>query len=305
MKTVLIAGASGLIGKSLVSLLSTQYSINILSRNKSNFKSPNIFYWNPENHEIDSNAFTDVFCVINLSGENIAAKRWSKQQKEKIITSRTLSTQTLIEGIEKFGSSVTTYISSSAVGYYGSSKSNEIYNEDNVCGNDFLAKTCVEWESEVMRIKNKNIRKVIIRTGVVLSNKGGVFQKTIQTIPFHFLPIFGSGNQIFPWIHIDDICAIYEFAISNQQISGAYNAVSPNSISNKEFIFSIQSKINKKVFVMKIPTLLLQLVFGEMSILLTSGNTISTNKLIESGYKYKFSSINKAIEDLIHIKNEK
>jgi len=295
MATILIAGGTGLIGTRLQQILSSYYTVKVLSRNKSICNNSTLFYWNPNNLEISSLAFENVTCVINLSGENISNKRWSHFQKEKIQKSRILSTQTLAQGIQKYGTSVTTYISSSAIGYYGCKSNKEMFEENNVPGNDFLAETCKIWEEEAMRIENLGAKTIIIRTGIVISKHGGMLHKILKLLPFRMIPVFGKGTNIIPWIHIDDMCAIYKFAIDNTSLQGIYNAVS-NNCSQLEFMQTIQHVYKKKNIIFRIPTLLMKSILGEMATILITGNAISNSKIIEAGFSFIYTNTIKALE---------
>ena len=299
MATILIAGATGTIGKALISKLKSNHRIHILTRNKSLISLPNYFYWNPEKHEIDLEAFKDVNHVINLSGENIGKKRWTKIQKQKITQSRIDSTQTLVSAINTNNIEISSFINASAVGYYGTASSDYICNEDSPFGTDFLAQTSVKWEDEALRINNKNIRRIIIRTGIVLDKSSGVILELQKSLSYKILPIFGNGNQYMPWIHIDDLCNMYKYCIDNNSISGIYNAVASEHCTNKSFIQTIKKVSPTFAFIFKIPSWFLHIIFGEMASILVSGNKVSNKKIVDSGFTFTFDTLQKAILDLI------
>ena len=298
MAKILIAGATGTIGKALISMLKKENTINILTRNSSLISQPNCFYWNPEKKEIDLRAFEGVNHVINLSGENIGKKRWTKIQKQKITQSRIDSTQTLVSAINTHNIEISSFINASAVGYYGISTTNYICNEDSPFGTDFLAQTCVKWEDEALRINNKKIRVNIIRTGVVLDKSSGVIFELQKSLSFKILPIFGNGNQYMPWIHIDDLCKMYEYCINSNSISGIYNAVGSEHCTNKTFIQTFKKVSPTFAFIFKIPRLFLNIIFGEMSSILVTGNKVSNKKIVDSGFTFTFDTLQKAISDL-------
>lgn len=299
MATILIAGATGTIGKALISKLKSIHRIHILTRNKPLISQQNCFYWNPEKHEIDLDAFKGVNHVINLSGENIGKKRWTKIQKQKITQSRIDSTQTLVSAINTHNIEISSFINASAVGYYGTATTDYICNEDSPFGTDFLAQTCVKWEDESLRINNKNIRKIIIRTGIVLDKSSGVILELQKSLLFKLLPIFGNGNQYMPWIHIDDLCNMFEYCIDTNSISGIYNAVGSEHFTNKSFIQTIKKASPTFAFTFTIPSWFLHIIFGEMSSILVSGNKVSNKKIVESGFTFNFNTLQKAISDLI------
>ncbi len=290
MATILIAGATGLIGKELQKTLGEYNTIRVLTRNKKLCSHTNIFYWNPTTMEISADAFASVDCIINLSGENIGNKRWTAKQKKRIQDSRIASTRTLVWGIETYGTSVTTCIWGSAVGFYGNHTTNSCFTEEHPPGADFMARTCELWEAEAKRISNKNIRNIIIRTGVVLTNKGGMFTKITSTLPFRALPLFGSGTNNIPWIHIDDLCSIITYVLHQHHIQGTFNAVANNN-SQLEFIKTIQHAYSKYTVIIPIPAVIVQILLGEMATIVLTGNTISNSKLIDSGFTFSHNNL--------------
>lgn len=295
---ILLVGGTGLIGSSLkLELIKRGYSVNILSRSKS--EDPQTFLWNNKEKHIDLNAFDDVSGVINLTGANIAERRWTEKRKQVLYNSRIQSTRLLFETIKNHNIKLNFFINSSAIGYYGLEKSDKIFNENEQPGNDFLAKLCVDWEKEALRFNELNVRTIIIRTGIVLTKTEGALEKMKLPIKLGILPIFGTGKQLFSWIHIEDLQNIFIEAITNKNLNGPYNAVAPNFISYREFNKEIAKVFNKKVIPIKAPTFILKLAFGELAETLTNGNKIAAEKLIKEGYKFKYPSINKALISLL------
>ena len=295
---ILIVGGTGLIGSHLKNqLIRKGFSINILSRIKS--KDSNTFLWDINGGYIDLNAFKGVSGVINLTGANIAGARWTEKRKRTLYDSRILSTRLLFESIKENNILIDFFINSSAVGYYGTKKSSKIFKEDNVCGSDFLAKICLDWETEALRFNELNIRTIIIRTGIVLTKHKGAFEKIKLPIKFGILPIFGDGKQPFAWIHIDDLIAIFMYSITNKNYIGPYNAVAPINNTYLELNTKIAELLGRKVIQIKIPNFLLKLIFGELSKTLTSGKQIAVEKLINSGFNFKFKNLNTALSNLL------
>lgn len=290
MAHILIAGATGLIGTHIQQMLAPYHTIAILTRNKKICNNTNIFYWNPKTLEVTPQAFAKVDCVINLSGENIGNKRWSNSQKETIQQSRIMASRTLAHGIAKYGTMVTTLISASAIGYYGSQESKHAYTEHDSAGTNFMAQTCTIWENEAKRITKLGIRNIIIRTGVVITKQGGMLQKITQSLPFRVIPIFGSGTNNIAWIHIHDLSSIFKYCIENSHIDGVYNAVA-NNCSQKEFMKAVQKAYGKQTLLLPIPAKVIQALLGEMSEILLTGNTIANNKLIETGFTFSNTDI--------------
>ena len=295
---ILLVGGTGLIGSFLKNkLIEEGYSVNILSRRKS--KNSQTFLWNNDEEYIDLAAFKGVSGIINLTGANIAEGRWTEKRKEILYNSRILSTRLLFETIKKNKVALDFFINSSATGYYGTKKSTKILKEDNVSGADFLAKICLDWETEALRFNELDIRTIIVRTGIVLTKHKGAFEKIKLPIKFGILPIFGNGKQVFSWIHIDDLIAVFMNSITNKNYIGPYNAVAPINNTYLEFNTKIAEVLQKKVIPIKIPTFMLRLIFGELTETLTNGNQIAVEKLSNNGFNFKFKDLNSALSNLL------
>ena len=298
MLKILLVGGTGLIGAFLKNKLTELgYSVPILSRRKSD--DSQTFLWNNNQDYIDLNAFKGCSGIINLTGANIAEGRWTEKRKEILYNSRILSTRLLFETIKKNKVALDFFINSSAIGYYGTKKSTKIFKEDNVSGSDFLAKICLDWETEALRFNELNIRTIIVRTGIVLTKHKGAFEKIKLPIKFGILPIFGNGKQVFSWIHIDDLIAVFMNSITNKKYIGPYNAVAPINNTYLEFNTKIAEVLQKKVIAIKVPTFMLRLIFGELTETLTNGNQIAVEKLSNNGFNFKFKDLNSALSNLL------
>ena len=295
---ILLVGGTGLIGSFLKNkLIEEGYTVNILSRRKS--KDSQTFLWNNDEEYIDLAAFKGVSGIINLTGANIAEGRWTEKRKEILYNSRILSTRLLFETIKKNKIILDFFINSSAIGYYGTKKSSKIFKEDDVSGSDFLAKICLDWETEALRFNELDIRTIIVRTGIVLTKHKGAFEKIKLPIKFGILPIFGDGKQVFSWIHIDDLIAVFMNSITNKNYIGPYNAVAPINNTYLEFNTKIAEVLKKKVIAIKVPTFMLRLIFGELTETLTNGNQIAVEKLSNNGFNFKFKDLNSALSNLL------
>lgn len=300
MESVLIAGGTGFIGKKIANILiQNGYEVRILSRKKNLANPNNSFVWDVEKSQIDLHAFKDIDHIINLSGANIGEKRWTKNRKELILNSRIDSTKLLFDYIKKLQIPLKTFVSASAVGYYGSIISEQILSESNPFIDDFLGNVCHQWEQEALKFNELNIRTIIIRTGIVFAKNEGAFQKIVQPIKMGFGAVLGSGKQYLPWIHEEDIAQIYVNAITNPNFNGVINAVAPQHINNRELTHKIAEKLGKKIFLPSIPSFILQLILGEMSQLVLTGSRVSSEKLKEIGYKFHFETIDKTLDDLL------
>lgn len=302
MKNILITGGTGLIGRKLIDLLvKKNYEPRVLSRKKT-FNSQVITYkWIPEKNIIDRTALIDVDVIIHLAGANIGEKRWTKRRKTEIIESRTKTAELLYEHIKQIEKKPKLFISASAVGIYPVfSSGEEYYIENDMLGTNFTAEVCKKWEEAVDIFENIGIKTVKVRTGIVLDKNNPAFSKIIKSQKFGILPVFGSENQFFPWIHIEDVVSIYEYIISKYPEIEKYkvvNAVAPQTITNIEYIRSIK-KINGKGTIIKIPSFLLKIMFGEMSEILTKGTKIKSI-LENSDFNFKYPDIDSAIKNIL------
>lgn len=304
MEKVLITGGSGIVGKHLSHKLQERgYSVAILSRAKMQTAGVMVYIWNLNNSEIEEKAINNVDYIIHLAGANIGEKRWTKARKRLIVDSRVKTAELILKKVKEQNEGLKAFISASAIGYYGSITSDKIFKETDLPSNDFLGNTCKEWEDILDRFKELKIRTVKIRTGVVLTEKKGALSKIIVPVRIGLGSAIGSGKQYMPWIHIDDLCEIYIKAIEDKQMNGAYNAVAPDHKTNKDFTKILASVLNKPFWFTKIPSSLMKLIFGEMSVLLLKGSRVSADKILEAGYKFQFPDLKSALTNLI-IKNE-
>ncbi len=288
---VLITGGTGFLGSAIREILEQNgYETAILSRKK-NIKSKPNFYWNPEKNELDIEALKFADCIIHLAGENISKKRWTARQKQKIYNSRIYSTKFLYNQIKTSGLYPQKIISASAIGYYGTFTSDKILTENNPPGDDFLAKVVVDWEKENLKFQQLNIPVLLYRIGVVFSTKDGALKEMMKTIPFGFVATAGNGKQILAWIALEDIARMFLFGIKNKNLSGIYNAVSPNPLNLSKLNDLLSRKYNVKHLPINIPGFLLKLALGEMSSLILKGSKISSKKIIDAGFQFKFDQL--------------
>lgn len=298
---VLITGATGLVGTKLVSLLlQNNYSVHYLTTNKKEIQSePNYqgFFWDPQKGNIDEAAISGVDAIIHLAGASIS-NRWTAKHKQAIIESRTLTTNLLYRTLKSGNHQVRQFISASAIGIYPNSLTNFYSEEEKSVDNSFLGNVVVKWEQSVDNFKRLNIKVCKIRTGLVLAEKGGMLQELVKPIKLGFGSPFGSGKQWQSWIHIDDLVHIYLFALKNN-LQGVYNAVAPNPVTNKQLTHDVAKTLNKPFFMPAIPTFVLKLMLGEMHILLVSSQKVSSKKIEENGFQFKFPKLQPALENLL------
>jgi uncharacterized protein (TIGR01777 family) len=299
--SVLITGGSGLVGRYLTSaLLSEGYNVSHLSRNANQFGKVRVHRWDPEKGILDPIAFWGVDYIIHLAGANIGEKRWTKRRRDEIIKSRIESVKLLHKVITANHISLKAFISASAIGYYGSVSSDRIFNEDDPSANDFLGKTCRQWEEGADHFQNSGIRTVKIRTAVVLEKSDSALSKMMMPAKFGFLVQTGNGKQFMPWIHIADLCGIYLKALKDFNMTGPYNAVSPQHVTHKEFIITLAKVMNKPVFPFPVPGFILRAALGLMSDVVLKGSRVSSGKIENAGYSFKFSNLHDALNEAIN-----
>ncbi|WP_264543233.1 MULTISPECIES: TIGR01777 family oxidoreductase [Flavobacterium] len=298
---VLITGATGLVGKEVVDLLlQNGVKINYLTTSKNKIQyQPNYngFYWNPETGIIDENCLIGVRVIINLAGSSIAQK-WTSKNKEDILESRILSANLLYNTLKHNPHNVTQIISASAIGIYPSHPTH-LYTEDFTQFTDtFLSNVVLKWEDSINQIERLGIKVCKLRIGLVLSKYGGVLSQMVKPIKMGMGAPFGSGMQMQSWIHIKDLAEIFLF-VMNQHLKGAYNAVAPNPVTNKELIKAIAETCDVPLLLPNIPKFMLKLLLGEMHTLLLDSQNVSSNKIQAEGFHFQFNSVDSALEQIL------
>ena len=299
----LITGGTGNIGSFLIDkILSKGYSINYLTRNQNKIKKSSIlngFFWDPCKQIIDQKCFDGVTHIVHLSGESIS-RRWTKKRKKNILSSRLLTTRLLFKSLSKLDnlSKIEQIVCASAIGIYKSSH-DEVYDEETNCkGETYLQQVVLKWENEINTFNKLNINTTIFRIGLVLSKNGGIL-KTLQ-IPtkLNIAAPIGSGNQYQSWIHEYDLSNMIMQSMFNKWF-GIYNAVSPNPVKQKKFIKLYAKSLNKKILPISIPKFIIRILFGEMSILIFNSQYVSSAKIINSGFVFRFTKIEDAFLNLV------
>lgn len=299
-KNVLIIGGSGFIGQELSKqLLHLGYKIKHLSRkiNKKNkFQS---YVWDIKNKIIPKESLKNIDVIIYLAGEPIDKKRWTKNQKKKILLSRIEGTKLIFNKIKKYCIFPKIFICTSGISYYGSITVNKFFTENNSAEKkDFLSEMSKNLEETAKFFEDINCRVVCFRPGVVLSSKGGILKKIAKFIKFYLGAPFGSGKQFISWIHIKDLCKMYIHAIEQNHWKGVFNAVAPEQIKNKYFMEELSKSLNRKLLPFHIPSLLLKIIYGEMSIMLLQGSSISTKKIIKYGFTYQYPNLKSSLKEI-------
>jgi len=297
-ETILITGARGAIAKHLSALILHDYHIKFLTRKKTH---DNEYSWDLKTKNIDRAAFKDVDHIIHLSGAHIADKRWTAKRKIEIMSSRVDSAKLILETLKENRIKIDSFISASAVGYYGAKTSDSVFSEQDEGGVDFLSAVCHEWEKIAERFASENAarRTVILRFGIVLSKNEGVLPKMNLPVRLNLGAYFGNGSQFMPWIHIEDLCAMLQFVLKHKAAEGKFNAVAPEHVTNKIFTDCLAQCLHKRIWLPNIPSFMIRLLFGESSILLLEGSRISSQKITEAGFRFKYPALKTALENLL------
>lgn len=296
-KKILITGASGLIGARLTSrLLDKGYQVAHLGRSKKSGEVQS-FVWNPAKGTFDAEAMNGVDVVINLAGAGVADKRWTAKRKQMILDSRIDSVNLLAEMVKD--STVETVIGASAIGYYGMSTDQESFEESHAPGSDFLSQVTHAWEKTYTQIEDQGKRLVNLRIGIVLAKEGGALQAIVKPIRYFAGAPLGDGKQMLSWIHIEDLCEMFLYAIENKHVNGVYNAVSPNPVSNKQITKTVAKEIKRPILLPFVPAFALKMVLGEMASIVLGGSVVSSKKIEASGFNFSFSEIEEALHDLL------
>ncbi|MBS1729649.1 MAG: TIGR01777 family oxidoreductase [Bacteroidetes bacterium] len=300
MAVVLIAGGSGLVGTRLSEMLKEKgYETIILTREVGAGQA----VWNLEEGTIDLAAISKADFIIHLAGASVAEKRWTKKRKIEIAKSRTDSSALLIQALKTTKHQVKAFISASAIGWYGPDTTisrEQGFSETDPSSNDFLGETCNAWEASVMPVMNLGIRLVVLRTGIVFSDAGGFLASFKKPIHTGIAPILGNGKQVISWIHVDDLCRMYIHAMEHENIQGVFNAVAPSPVSNEKLVLALAKKLKGSFFIpVHIPSFLLKILFGEMSIEVLKSTSVSCSKIKQQHFQFIYPSMEATLEDLI------
>ncbi len=291
MKTVLIAGGTGLIGKRLTKELNNKgYRVYKLTRRA---KKRGQIYWNPLNKTIEGKHLDKVEVIVNLVGENVGDKRWTVSRKEQLLNSRVDSTRFLYNCAKNMPK-LQYYLGASGINCYGN-VSDIVKTENSAYGVDFLSKLVQSWEESSQLFSDK-VPIAILRIASVLDRRGGMLKKIKQPISMGLGSQLGNGIQKIPWIHIDDVVAMIVHCIE-QKLEGTYNAVS-SCDTNRQFMKTLAVSLKRPFIMPRVPSWLIKLIFGERSVLLLGNVNASNEKILETGFTFKFPSLAAAFRDL-------
>jgi uncharacterized protein len=301
-RKIVITGATGLIGRELCRKLHEQGDeVTVFTRDIKKGKEilpylNNFVEWDYNKPELWENELNGKDAIIHLAGANVFGERWTNSYKRTIVESRTSATKNLVDSIGKINSKPKIFISSSAVGYYGD-KGDDVITEVSLPGTDFLSSVCRSWEYEARQVEKFDVRRVSIRTGIVLSSDEGALKKMLLPFKMFAGGSIGKGNQWFPWIHIEDIIGAYLFALNNE-FMGVLNGTSPNPVTMREFAKTLGKVLHRPSF-FTVPEFMLKLAVGEGAQSILSSLRVIPQELIKNSFQFKYKYLEPALTSLL------
>ena len=306
MQTVLISGGTGMVGKYLTKFLTEKgYKVIVLSRklaiNPLANSSVSFAAWDIKKQKMDIAALQLADYIIHLAGAGVMEKKWTNEYKKEIVSSRVESAKLIIESLKKYPNKVQAVISASAIGFYGKDAEPPIsFTEDAAADKSFLGETCRLWEESINPVTTLNKRLVKLRIGIVLGKNAGALKEFMAPLKFGMATILGNGKQMISWIHIEDLCRMFLFAIENNNMNAVYNAVAPQPVNNKTLMLTLAKKMNPFVYIpFYIPAFILKIMLGGRSIEVLKSAAVSCKKITDLGFSFLYPDINKAMDDLI------
>ena len=304
---VAITGATGFVGSRLVERLHKEgNSILVLTRNTSSaqrvfppggFPNVEIVEYKPTVSGSWQDTIAGCDGVVNLAGEPIAEERWTREQKQKILNSRQLGTQKIVEAIAKADPQPSVLVNASAVGYYGTSET-ATFDETSSSGNDFLAQVCKAWEAEAQKVKDAGVRLVILRLGIVLGN-GGALGKMITPFKLFAGGPLGSGRQWLSWIHEYDLVNLIVQALTNPEMEGVYNATAPNPVRMAQLSETLGQVMQRPSW-LPVPGFALEALLGDGAMVVLEGQQVMPKRTLAAGFGYEYPDLLPALAEIIH-----
>jgi uncharacterized protein (TIGR01777 family) len=291
---ILISGSSGLIGAAAAAALKSDGHNVVRLVRPGKAPNPGDVQWDPMRATVAVAGLEGVDVVIHLSGAGIADGRWTEERKQLLRSSRIDTTRVLVDSLSRLKQKPRVLIVASAIGYYGS-RGDEILTESSTNGTDFLALVCRDWEAEASRASARGIRTVMLRTGVVLSGKGGALPKMLTPFKLGVGGRLGSGQQWMSWIGIEDVVGIIRHAIANENVSGPVNVAAPNPVRNEEFTRLLAGMLHRPA-IFPAPAFVLRLAMGEMAdAVLLGSDRVKPERMLAAGYKFRFEILEPAL----------
>jgi uncharacterized protein (TIGR01777 family) len=293
---ILVTGGTGFLGSYLVKSLSNEgHTLFILTRNPGKYNSSveNVSY---HDYEQVSRLVDGSDAVINLAGHNLFDEKWTDHIKSEILKSRVNTTRSLVMAMKVAENKPKVFISASAVGYYGN-RGNEVLTDESTPGSDFLASVCVQWEEEALKASKYGVRVIIPRLGILLEKDGGALEKMITPFKMFVGGPLGSGDQYFPWIHMEDTVNAINFALAHNELEGPINVTAPEPVTMSDFSKSLGTTLSRPSF-FKVPEFALKALLGEASGALIASQRVVPNRLLEAGFEFNYPKVLPALKSI-------
>lgn len=305
MQTVLITGGTGMVGLSLTNLLLAKgYQVIVLTRQKKQSSRAHFSYaqWDINRGWIDPEAIAAADYMIHLAGEGVADKRWTAARKKAILDSRVDTSNLIVKTLKAIPNKVKAVVAASAIGWYGpdtsTSEQSGFVETDPYCPG-YLGDTCKLWEQSMHPIKALGIRLVTLRIGIVFNQNGGALAEFVKPAKFGMAAILGDGKQVVSWIHQQDLNRMMLYALEDEKIVGVYNAVAPDPVDNAKLTKAIAQRLHKYYIPFKVPSFILKIMLGEMSIEILKSAKVSAAKIMAAGFSFNYASMDEALDDLL------
>jgi len=305
MQTILITGGTGMVGQSLTNfLLAKGYHVIVLTRQQKQSSRAHFSFaqWDLNKGWIDPTAIAAADYIIHLAGEGVADKRWTAARKKAILHSRVNSSALLVKTLKENPNKVKAIVAASAIGWYGpdneKSKQSGFIETDSV-DSSFLGDTCQQWEESMHPIKLMGIRLVTIRIGIVFNKMGGALAEFMKPAKLGAAAILGDGQQMVSWIHQQDLNRLMLFALETEQVVGVYNAVAPDPVNNAILTKAIAKRFHTWAIPFHVPSFVLKIMLGEMSVEVLKSAKVSASKIITAGFSFDYATMDQALDDLL------
>ena len=294
-----------MVGQSLTNLLLAKgYQVIVLTRQKKQSSRVHFSFaqWDLNKGWIDPAAIAAADYIIHLAGEGVADKRWTAARKKAILDSRVHSSALLVKALKENPNKVKAIVAASAIGWYGpdNEKSKQSgFVETDVVDSSFLGDTCRQWEESMHPVKALGIRLVTIRIGIVFNKMGGALAEFMKPAKLGAAAILGDGQQMVSWIHQQDLNRLMLFALETEQVVGVYNAVAPDPVNNAILTKAIAQRFHTWAIPFHVPSFVLKIMLGEMSVEVLKSAKVSASKIIAAGFSFDYASMDEALDDLL------
>lgn len=300
MRTILITGASGLIGSALTrTLVSQGHRVHQLARQeRPAMAGVRQFRWDPQAGTLDRRCLDGISHIVHLAGAGIADARWTTSRIQELIASRAATARLLLDAVKCSGIHVEAMVSAAGINLYGARTTEHLHAESDPAGTDTIARICVEWENAVDEWASV-ARVVKLRTPLVLAPTGGGLQRLVGPARYGLGAILGSGLQWMPWVHLDDLVRIQVMALNDTAFSGAYHVNTGNDVTHATFMSTVATIVGKPIILPRLPAFVLRMALGDLSSIILHGSRASNARLLGTGFHFQHPDMEAALRKLL------